>query len=389
MTPTTVWSRRPSLRAIGRALRGLALACAIALVVAACDQTPASRPSTSSALPTFSDWRAAYLGSDGHLHIVTLDAKKDIVGPQLSGMTSNYLLLSSAGFSPNGHLLAYIGADGLKVVDVTGRQDTSHIDNVGAPEVFWSPDGSQLALSEGKGTISFVNIADGRLTVKPGLQSQNVGEIIGWIDNTHLAVRLVPPATGSATQPVLHVGLGVLDIASWQVRTIASFASPRLGTTYFAVSPDGAEALYFNRQFRDDPYTPMVGEINIATGATTPLPQITQFLDPIGFTTLAWRPDTQTVVASRDYASNGNLAVWVLDLQHDTAQKLATGRYVAGWTPDNGPLMLTTGWQSATNQGPYEIDAATLVSDASSVTSTKALTRGAMTFPFLGFVRTA
>ncbi len=370
----------------------LTLACAINLLTAACDRMSASRPSGPSvrlqfsAAPKFTDWRAAYLGRDGHLHSVTLDGKTDIVGPPLSGMAINGLDLASAGVSPNGHLLAYVGADGLVVLDVTGRLNTSRIPNMDAPEVVWSPDESQLALGDGQGGVSLVRIADGQLRIMPGPRPQGLTDIVGWIDNTHLAVRIVT-ITGAA-QSSSSVSLGVLETSSWQVRTVGTINSSSLGAARFVLSPDGAYALCFNKRFRDDPYSPIVDEINIATGKVTPLPHIAQSMGPYsGFTSLAWRPGTQTVVASTGFDVNNDLKVWLLDLQRDTAEKQPVVRYVAGWAPDNGPLVLSTGWENLTNQGPYKIDAATF--GTGGIVAMKTLTRAAMTFPFLGFVSTA
>jgi hypothetical protein len=45
--------------------------------------TPTPTPTVDSAslMPAFHDWRAAYLGQDGHVHIVTLDGQTDLKGP--------------------------------------------------------------------------------------------------------------------------------------------------------------------------------------------------------------------------------------------------------------------------------------------------------------------
>src|SRR5262249_45182808 len=72
-------------------------------------------------LPAITDWRAAYLGSDGVLHAVTLDGKTDLAGPQLPGMDSYGLNFASAGIAPNGHSLAY-ATNSFSIVDVAGLQ---------------------------------------------------------------------------------------------------------------------------------------------------------------------------------------------------------------------------------------------------------------------------
>ncbi len=55
-----------------------------------------------------------------------------------------------------------------------------------------------------------------------------------------------------------------------------------------------------------------------------------------------------------------------------------------GWAPNNGPLVLSWGWQTGVGQGPYTLTAVTCVSSAQCSTAT--LTKNAMTFTFLGFV---
>jgi len=108
-----------------------------------------------------------------------------------------------------------------------------------------------------------------------------------------------------------------------------------------------------------------------------------------GFTSLAWRTGTQTVAASTGFDTNGDLKTWLLDLRHDSAVqlRLPKARYVAGWDPGGDVLILSTGWQILANGGPYEIIAAKIGAGGS--ISTTVLTQKAVTFPVVGFVRTA
>lgn len=118
----------------------------VAVLVSACDQTAAKKPAptlasptvttrSSDALPTFSDWRAAYLGADGRVHAVTLDGKTDVVGPLLPGLTSPDLGFWSGGIAPNGRFVAYAPLS-LRVIDLTGqRTDMVH---VGGGPTRWS-----------------------------------------------------------------------------------------------------------------------------------------------------------------------------------------------------------------------------------------------------------
>jgi hypothetical protein len=57
-----------------------------------------------------------------------------------------------------------------------------------------------------------------------------------------------------------------------------------------------------------------------------------------------------------------------------------------GWAPDNGPLVLSSGWQSKIGQGPYTLSVVTCASGIQCSGGTT-LTQKAMTFPLLGFMR--
>lgn len=330
------------------------------------------------------------MGSDGHLHFISLDGKTDISGQLLDGLTTNGANISSAGFSRDGHLLAYVGAEGLVVIDVTGRVDTHQVTNAGSTEVAWSPDGSQLALSDGEGSVCVARISGGPCRVSSPQHNVQLTNLIGWVDGSHLAMQFLPPPPSSASQFIPRTGLGILDVTSWSFRVVTTFSGTDLGTDTFLLSPDGKEALFFNKRFRDDPYTPMVKEIDLASGAVTSLPHLANAMDPYsGFTSLAWRPGTQMMAVSTGFDVNGDLKTWLLDLQHDTVVRLRLpeARYVGGWAPDGGHLILTTGWQFTVNRGPLEIDAATVQADGQA--NSTVLTKAASTFPYLGFVRTA
>lgn len=372
------------------------------VVVSGCSQgaghlSPATPTGTAvvvaapTSLPTFSDWRTAYMGSDSRLHIISLDGKIDLTSDVLDGLTLNRLNIASAGFSPDGHLLAYVGEHGLVVMDVTGRVDTRHVTNVGGHEVVWSPDGSQLVLGDRDGVVCIAHISGGQCRVSAAQHNTQPTSIIGWVDGSHLAMQFLPPPPPGASQFIPRTGLGILDVTSWSFRVVATFAANDLGVPFFSLSPDGKQVLCWNKPFRNDPYTPMVQALDLATGRVTSLPHLAAAMGYSGFASLAWRPGTQTLAASTDSIdSNGNSdpKTWLLDVQHDTAVqlRLPEARFAGGWSPDGGHLILTTGWQFSVNLGPYEIDAATVAADGQ-VHST-VLTKAAFTFPYLGFVRT-
>jgi hypothetical protein len=346
-------------------------------------------------LPHFADWRAAYLGLEGNLHVVTLDGRADLTsgpaGIPLGGMTMNGFGLATAGISPDGSLLAYVGEDGMHVVAVRSGTTLGRANGPIANELFWSPNGNQIALGNGHYGFSVEGISDGYLRNMPSggaVAPQGVAEIVGWTDPTHVAVQVIPTTPISGHWPTTE-SLGLVDITNWQVRVVASVSSPTLNEVSFALSPDGTEAVLYNRQFRADPYSPLADLIDVRTGAVTPLPRITaQVLSSgNGFTGIAWKPGTQTVLVSNGY---GNGSLYLLDLGQDTALQQhadaqAGAMYPAGWSPDGSRVILSSGWQAGDNEGPFTLEAAAV--GPQGITSTTVLTTNAANFPFLGFAR--
>lgn len=392
LRPLLARGRRPRIQVKRWLERPRALVCvALALHLAACSQgaiptlpattrTPMTEhPSVS--LPTFTDWRIAYLASDTRLHVVAPDGTRSVVGPRLEGFATNGLTLVSPKVSPDGHLLAYEGAAGMTVVDLTGRQATGGVPKIsGIYDLAWSPDGGRLALGDGTGGMGILRLSDATYTPIPEARAQGAEVMLGWLDNSHLAVT-----ASHASHPL---ALASLDLASHQLRALASFDSATLGATRFELSPDGKKALLYNRRFRNDPYTQTVEEIDTVTGAVTPLPHLAQVMGPYsGFTSFAWRAGTQTAAASTGYAVNGDLKTWILDMQHDSAVQMPNGAYAVGWVPDSGSLILSSGEQSMIGAGPFEISAATVSPDGKA--STTILAADVRTFPWLGLVRTA
>ena len=392
-----------------RSRRLLALVLtAVVLSVAACSQASATTTTThigtptptgtpSDALPTFSDWRAAYVSSDGHLQVITFDGKTDLIGPALPNLTPAGLNFPTAGFAPNGHVLAY-DANGITIVDVATQPMVEHSVALGGMNALaWSPDSSELAASDGT-TVYTVSANGGQpkqIQVQPlpkGWQAVN-NQLLGWIDDTHVAVTVVPNGpiytAPDGTTWVTAVGLGALDVTSGQLRVIATISFPGLANPYFVLSPDGKTALFYNQSLRANPFTPDVELIDTQTGAREQLPRITQATHA-GFTAVAWQPGTETIAVS-----NGDLQSWVLDAQQDRATKLLTGHVVEGWAPNKGPLIVATpghpesssGPYDLTGSGPYDLSAVTIA--PSGQIATTLLTQTAWTFPLVGFVRTA
>lgn len=346
--------------------------------------TPTALAGSNTTLPAFSDWRAAYLAADGRLHAVALDGAQDVSGPPLPGMDSYALNFASAGISPNGRLLAYVANAGLSIVDVSGNGAVRDDPSVAAIyQMYWSPDGSELALCDGEGSLwvakpSSVSAQQHPKAV-PGTPGRSIGILLGWIDATHVAVTMAPTADS--------IALGALDVTSGGLRRVATIKSSNLSTYHFSLSPDGAHALFFNQRYRDQPYTQLADLITIATGAVTPLPHLAQIMGPYsGFSSLAWR-DGSIVAASTGFKENGDLKGWLLDVHTDSASPLPNGYYPLGWAPAGKTLVGSTAEQLTVGWGPYEIAAVTV--DASGHYTSTTLTRNVYSFPFVGFVRTA
>ena len=346
---------------------------------------PPVATATPGALPQFSDWRAAYLAPDGHAHIVTLDGKTDLVGPFLPDLTSNGLSVTSAGVGPDGKTLAYAAPE-LDLVDLTGQAPPSSVQVHSAFNgILWSPDQKKLYSYVGGGQFYYLTLATGQATtVTPG---PDVTGEEGWIDNTHIAAVSYQGASygtdGEGDKIPTSAKLVSINITSDQTRAIATIDGGKPTVFQFVTSPDGAQALYYDSQFRDLTFTPKVGVINLATGLVTPLPTIAQATGA-GFSMISWRPGTNTIAVSTGYTENGDLRTWLLDVKADTATSIGSLGHPMGWAPNNGPLVVSSGWQSETGLGPYTLTAVTCANGAPCSTAT--LTRNAMTFAFLGFV---
>jgi hypothetical protein len=363
----------------------------VLMVLAGC--APSAAPATSrgrstapGVLPHFSDWRAVYRAPDGRPHIVSLDGKIDLAGPALPDLTSYGLVVTNAGVGPDGKLLAY-GATDLDLVDLTGQTPARSVSVYGGVyNLMWSPDGSKLYSFPGGGQFDALSLPSVQATnVTPG---HGTFDEVGWIDNSHF-VAVSTEGTGSVTvgpgiQLTTSVKLDSLDITNDQVRTVATIQGGGPTVFRFIVSPDGTRALYFDARFRDVPFTPQAALINLATGAVTSLPAIAQATGA-DFSKVAWRPGTDTLAVSTDDTENGDPKTWLLDVGADTATQIDATGYPMGWAPDNGPLVLSSGWESGIGRGPYTLSAVTCASGPQCSRTT--LTTKAITFTFLGFTR--
>ena len=358
------------------------------------DTTPRGATAVTTNTPSpisvaaFSDWRAAYVDSTGNVHAVTIDGKTDLTIDRVGDLGIHALNLPPASVSRDGHLLAFESRRGLAVHNLTGSSLGQRVPDIGAEsQVIWSPNGAQLILDDNQGAKSVISVADGKLNTSPS-SLPTLGPVLGWVDNSHIALVTFGTATAGAATSLT---IAVADVTSWALRSVVTMQMSSLtGEWRFSLSPDGKHILYYNKRFRSDPYVPTVKELDVASGAMTSLPGLARAMGTYsGFTSLAWTADSQKIAASTGFDLNNDLKTWILDLRSDKATQLQlpTGRYVAGWAPGTGALILSSGKDSVVDAGPFTVTVVSLGA-GSNVTET-VLTHQAYTFPFVGFVRTA
>ncbi|MFI5273462.1 MAG: hypothetical protein ACHQ4H_10570 [Ktedonobacterales bacterium] len=330
------------------------------------------------ALPAFADWRAAYAGTDGLLHAVTFDGKTDLAGQPLPGLSSYGLMLVSAGASPNGKLVAY-AATGLNIVDAAQVTPVSSAGMAAAYTMFWSPDGTRLALGDNEGRFAIADAGAGRTTPVPGSRPALFRTLDGWLDNTHVLIDGV--STGGNS-----IVLGALNIADGRVRQIAALPLERNVEYRISLAPDGHEVLVYGWPYRDYLYTPFADLVDTTTGAHRLLPALAA-RTPQGVGEVVWRPDSLALAFS---LNQQGAPAMILSLATGAATALTTApadETVAAWSPDGSTLIFSTGYQLGVGTGPFTVSAVSLTSGA--LPRVTVLTNDAMSFPFIGFVRTA
>jgi WD40 repeat protein len=359
---------------------------------------PTSPITGGSPLPTFSDWRVAYMGLDGTIHVITLDGKTDISGPDIPFAPSNQASITgsginNAGFAPDGHTLAF--ADPLlNIIDVAkGNQVDIPASPLSAPNsAAWSPDGTMLALAGGNYEFDIAKASDGTITTIPHTpfpgNPPEANILNGWLDATHIAVSgFLPSVVGQSTATYV---LYSLDITTGVSHPIAQMTMPAQEEEGLLLSPDGTKALFYTIPFQGHAYTPYVAEIDVGSGAITSLPALAQMETSSSFiTNVAWQRGTQTVALSTGYIVNNNLKNWLVNLQQDSASQLQINSYPLQWSPDNKTLIMSSQEQnaSAIGAGPFTLTA--LAFGANGQTTQTVLTTQAYNFNFIGFIRTA
>lgn len=375
---------------------------------------PIATPSPSFA--TFFDWRVAYISVDGRLHLVALDGKTDLAGPLFTLVNDGQGAGAwTAGTAPNGRRLAvgstadvhYIDLSATRVAQFQTFQIPIALSN---GLLYWSPDGSHLAIDGGFGNIAILTLATGvarRIHVLGPATSNAepiVGPVFGWLDDRHLAVEYLPdeypnvPPSQMGT-PQIAANLDSLNISTGALSHIATVRSSTLVQGQFSLEPDGGVALFSNRESRGFPFAPMADRIDVATGAITPLPHIARLISRIDtFLQVLWIPHTHQalVVVGPDEVSQASYDV--IDLDRDSVTPVNLLAYPVAWSPDGKTLVLAAspasskfdssdgeGGPQPNGFGPFSLTAITF-GTSWKVTGSVTLTSRAMQIPMLGFV---
>jgi len=169
-------------------------------------------------------------GEDWHISVLNLDDNSEQpIGPG-----------TWPALSPDGSHLAYSGADGLYIVDLT-TGEKKHLSRTNANDYnpLWSPDGTQIAFVRGASAFEiFLIEADGTnlraLTNGPTYESLG-----GWLpDGQHILY-----GTPNADGVLLHS----LDITSKAIEDLFTIQATK--DLSIAISPDGTRLAYMERLF--------------------------------------------------------------------------------------------------------------------------------------------
>lgn len=368
-----------------------------------------SPTSVGVALPKFSDWRVAYTiqpssGFYTMLHVVSLDGKTDLTGPELpflapgDAQTVGVGFQTRAGVAPDGHTLAYVGYD-AGMIDLASGAAIPHMTELHflPQETAWSPDSRYVAMTDEGGNYRLQRASDSSVTTMPGspipisLSLASRSDLLGWLDATHVLIYYSDKAH---TNP-LSFAFVAIDITTGALHTVAEVPTGE-GTFAVFLSPDGKKILISSELATGTgfPYIPYVAIVDTATGMVTSLPNVTAQLQAGGFTGLAqWRPGTSVMAVATGFTVTHDLHDWLFDYQNDTLTPIAGDGYPVGWSPDGNTLVLVSETGLVDNAPQATLTA--LSFNGNQETGQKVLTTQATAygitrgFPFWGFVRTA
>lgn len=398
----------------------LAACCISIAILAGCNSpsssarseaTSTSQPLTPSptsvgtALPKFSDWRAAYTiqSSSGlytMLHVVSLDGKTDLTGPELPFLapgdtqTVGVGFQTTAGVAPDGHTLAYTGYD-AGIIDLASGATSPQMTELHflPQETAWSPDSRFVAMTDEGGNYRLQRASDGSVTTMPGSPLPTSlpfrTDLLGWLDATHILIYYIDK---THTNPSTW-DFAALDITKGTLRAVASVATGE-GSFNIFLSPDGKKILINSVLSTGSgfPYTPYAAIVDTATGTITSLQNVSAQLQAGGFSgTAQWRPGTSLIAIATGITVNHNLHDWLLNYQNDTLTPIAGNGYPAGWSPDGNTLILASETGLVDNAPQATLTALAFNGNqemGQKVLTTQATSYG-INFAFWGFVRTA
>lgn len=321
------------------------------------------------ALPTFSDWRVAYIGPDGDLHLVSLDGRTDLAGVSLPSYGQAGTDLFTAGASPDGEQLLYGDASGATSVDLhTDRATILPGARTGYYNALlaWSPDGKAALIGSANQPADIVRFPSGAINLAPpdnrvgsGMLVSIPGATYGWLDAAHLAVEDLEiedptiPTPSRVFAPQTVASLASQDIATGQLRPIATLRSPTLVSGFFSLTPDGTAALFYNADVQDAPFTSIVRRIDLATGQITPLTAIASVLPA---SQILWQPHGHKALVVTGVDTYQPIRFYMIDLDQDRVTPITLNGFPLAWAPDGATLIIERGkWlPPPAGQGPYK-----------------------------------
>lgn len=389
-------------------------------------------------LPAFSDYRAAYLDTQGQLRIVSVNGKSTPSNTQPGPTLPKVGLLTRMPAAPyydvavsqDGHYLAYVEGDasisdaatplpnGGPVAVVNLKTGTILSMPVMTNDLTWSPDSRFLAAPDvtDSAGINILDAAAGvahRLAISFAGTQASVSLVAGWIDTIHVAVfyqhsASAPTPMSTATEQAPSAAqsgastqqyLGSMDTRSGAISYLADLPDP----SDVFLSPDGTQIL-----LAPNYSTKMAYVIDTRTGRTRPLPTIAnafaeQFVD-LGYGNdswslhSAWHPGTGHVLAlslsiGSSTTSTQKTGVWLLDLDNDNATLVHDNAYPLAWFPQPPQALVTCEPPPPDSLGSYPTDGAGV---GSKLYMFAPVEQGGIAFSpagsmvaFLGLVRTA
>lgn len=397
MSPTNL---TPARRIVGAGLALLALVALLAVLLhaplaalfAGPQRAPASTGTATATagpvLPAFSDWRVAYVGQDGHLHIVSLDGKTDFAWmtlPLLDGATGGTpeTIQGSASASPSGQALAYAN-NALGVVHLRPGAESGFVGiKDTAVDLAWSADGSLLAYGDRSDHVVVMHYPSleetNYLLADPQAATSAHVQPLGFRDASHVIVVMTVSA---------GIQFDALDLTSAQAQPITTLPATGLGTLGYWLSPDGHTILVSNSAQGQDHarVTPYIEVIDTSTGQARTLHSAVT-LAGNGIAAAAWQPGSSLVAVAGGDPARGGPQIRLLDTQRDTLRSLGATGFPQAWVPGANQLIVSASGSAQLGSAPHAIVALTIPTTGTPTAIT--LTSSAATFPLLGLVRTA